>query len=91
MDQAPGILKKVPPKYPYTARRRNITGQVLVRFLVNEDGAVTRPAILEAEPRGVFEKAVLQALNHWRFTPGYFEGKPVPTWVVLPIRFNLSG
>ncbi|WP_124329516.1 energy transducer TonB [Desulfonema ishimotonii] len=91
VDQVPEIVKKVEPMYPYRARRRNIHGEVVVRFLVSAAGHVERPSIVEARPGGVFEKSVLQAVRRWRFKPGYFKGKPVPTWVVLPIRFNLNG
>ncbi len=91
VDQKPGILKKVNPTYPHRARRRNIRGKVTVKFLVSVNGDVTRPSIVKAHPKGIFEQSVLKAIREWRFTPGYYKGNPIPTWVVLPIQFNLNG
>lgn len=91
VDQKPMILKKVEPIYPNRARRRNIKGKVTVKFLVSSSGHVTRPSIVKATPKGFFEQSVLQAVRKWLFKPGYYQGRPVATWVVLPIQFNLSG
>lgn len=90
VDQAPKILSKAEPSYPYTARRRKIAGKVIVRFLVDPKGKVQKPRIIEANPEGVFEDSVLAAIRKWRFKPGYFKGKAVATWVVLPVHFKLT-
>jgi protein TonB len=91
VDQAPRVVKQVKPMYPFRARRRNISGQVVVKFLVDDNGRVTRPSVVEADPQGVFEKSALQAVRQWRFSPGKYKGRAVATWVELPIRFSLSG
>jgi protein TonB len=91
VDRAPVVIQKMEPAYPRRAKRRNITGQVTVKFLVTQNGDVSKLSILDAEPKGVFENSVMNALPHWRFEPGYYKGKPVRTWVVIPILFNLKG
>ena len=91
VDSAPRLLHSVPPDYPFAARSRNIQGSVTVRFLVDESGRVDEPTVLKADPPGVFESSVLKAVRRWRFSPGQRHGKPVPTWVELPVRFDLSG
>ncbi len=91
VDQAPRVVKQVKPMYPFRARRRNISGQVVIKFLVDDDGRVTRPSVVEADPKGVFEKSALQAVRQWRFSPGKYKGRAVATWVELPIRFSLNG
>ena len=91
VDRTPRVIQKMEPSYPHRAKRRNITGQVTVKFLVTQNGSVDRLSILNAEPEGIFENSVMNALPHWRFEPGYYKGKPVHTWVVLPIHFNLNG
>ncbi len=91
VDQVPQLIKRVEPFYPYSARIRGITGKVVVKFLVDSKGYVRKPVILKATPKGIFEEPVLQAVRRWRFRPGYWHGHPVATWVVLPIRFKLSG
>jgi protein TonB len=91
VDREPRLVSRVPPIYPYSARRRGINGEVVVRFLVDTSGRVNKLTIVRAQPKGIFEQAVEQSINRWRFKPGYFQGRPVATWVVLPIRFKLSG
>ncbi|MFZ2446914.1 MAG: energy transducer TonB [Syntrophobacteraceae bacterium] len=89
VDQVPKILKKIEPAYPSRARNLGIGGKVLVRFLVEPDGRVSRPSIVEAHPSGFFEQSALDAIRHWRFKPGCFKGRVVSTWVTLPFQFRL--
>lgn len=90
VDTPPRLSHPVNPVYPYDARRAGITGVVRVRFMVDEHGRVSKITILSAKPKNVFEKSVLNAVRRWRFRPGVLDGKPVPTWVEVPLRFNLN-
>lgn len=91
VDRGPQILKQQKPAYPLVARRRNLTGRVTVKFLVDRHGKVCKPKIVEAQPKGVFEQSVLDSITKWQFKPGVLKGKEVATWVVLPIQFRLTG
>jgi protein TonB len=62
---------------------------VVVRFLVDTEGRVSRLTVREALPKGIFEDAVLEAVSRWRFSPGVLHGAPVNTWVVAPFEFKL--
>ena len=90
MDKIPQPLHRVEPLYPQRARKQGICGKVVLRFLVEADGHVSRPSILEANPVGYFEQSALDAIRHWRFKPGVFRGRAVATWVVLPVQFQLT-
>ena len=90
MDAAPRLVRSIRPEYPAAARSRRMTGAVTVRFLGDEEGRVGEAAVLAADPPGVFEASVLAAVRRWRFEPGQRGGAPVPTWVVLPVRFDLE-
>ncbi len=91
VDQPPQVISRVPPIYPYSAKRRGVTGVVVVRFLVDVQGRVQRLRVMESKPPGIFDKCVHQAVAKWRFKPGVFQGQAVPTWVVVPIKFKLTG
>lgn len=91
VDQGPQLVASAPPEYPFAARSRNQSGTVTVRFLVVEDGSVAEVRVLAADPPGVFEASVLRAVRRWRLTPGRLGGQAVPTWVELPVRFDLGG
>lgn len=90
VDEAPGILRSVPPEYPYSAKRQGVTGVVEVKALVGADGNVQSVSVVSANPKGVFEDAVLVAVRKWKFKPGVKDGQNVPTWVVFPVRFELN-
>lgn len=59
----------VAPEYPRGAERRNLEGQVTVRYNVTPEGEVADVEVVEATPAGVFERAVLRALEQWRYAP----------------------
>jgi len=89
VDNPPKVVYKTVPVYPYTAKRRHITGKVVLRFLVDKSGVVSRIKVVESEPSGVFDKAATDAISRWKFKPGIFEGKPVSTWIVAPFDFRM--
>jgi protein TonB len=90
LDQPPREVARTHPIYPFKARQRNIEGKVQVKFLVGADGAVSRVEVLSAEPKGVFETSVLQAVPNWRFEPGRLDGRAVPAWVVTEVFFQVE-
>ncbi len=90
VDQMPIPIFRKKPIYPYRAKQLNITGKVKVKFLVDENGQVSHIKILKSVPPGIFDKSVLTALPSWRFSPGKIKGKPVPTWVITTIKFEIS-
>ena len=90
VDVAPTVLRSVEPQYPHAAKRKGITGVVEVKALVGADGRVQSVSVTKANPKGVFEDAVIMAVRNWRFKPGVKDGQDVPTWVVFPVRFELN-
>ena len=83
-------LARMPPVYPFRAKRRGIEGWATVRFLVDEQGNVNNISMMKSEPPGVFDKSVIKCVSTWRFEPGTVAGEPVKTWVETTIRFELE-
>ncbi len=90
MDVRPAVRHRVPPEYPDPARRTGTQGRVVLRLLVDEQGRARHVSVLEATPGGIFEQCAVDAVTRWTFTPGTREGRAVPTWVHLPVRFDLD-
>lgn len=90
VDHQPRVVEKTKPHYPEHARRLHKTGSVTLKFLVDAEGRVHQPSIIEATPAGWFEESALAAVVKWRFAPAKRQGKPVPTWLILPVRFTLE-
>lgn len=78
------------PVYPMMAKRQGIEGWVRVRFLVTDTGRVDKVSILDAQPRSIFDHAVIQCVSAWRFKPGTVEGNPVNVWAETVVRFELE-
>lgn len=75
--------------YPKEAEERKITGKVVVKALVSEEGRVIRYLILQ-EDYAPFREAVVAHIEDLRFRPGMKEGKVVKWWVVVPFLFGMS-
>ena len=60
-------VKKVKPKYPPEAEAQHIEGRVRVRLTVEVNGSVSEAKILAADPPGVFDSAVMEAVVQYIF------------------------
>lgn len=89
VDQPPKAMRKVMPVYPQEAKQNKIKGKVILRFLVNKKGNVEKAKVVFSKPKGIFEDKALEAIRKWKFKPGKYKEKPVRTWVMLPIDFEL--
>lgn len=77
-------------EYPQMEKENGIEGQVVVNFVVNEDGSISNIKILKGITKGLNEEAkrVIKTMPKWE--PGEQRGKPVKVRVNLPIRFSLN-
>ncbi|MGN6313093.1 MAG: M56 family metallopeptidase [Rhodanobacteraceae bacterium] len=55
------------PIYPLGALEQGIEGKVVIEFSLNPDGTVRDPAVVAAQPAGVFDNAATRALLGWKF------------------------
>lgn len=80
------------PDYPKRALKRGVSGQVTVEFDVDTQGRVVAPRVLSAQPADIFNRAVLQALNEFRFLPLVLNGEAVITKnVTETFVFSIDG
>ncbi|NLD37405.1 MAG: TonB family protein [Desulfatiglans sp.] len=90
VDRKPRVIRPFTPIYPYDAQRKGIEGNVVLRFVVDENGMVQNPEVIKAEPAGVFEQAALAAIVKYKFDPAVVNTKKVKCYAVLPIGFRLN-
>jgi TonB family protein len=88
-DAPPVSVKQVSPQVTRLAIQRRVTGTVLLRVLVDENG---EPAIVEilrdtALKVGLGE-ASKAALEQWRWKPATKDGHRVKTWVTVQVPFK---
>ncbi len=75
--------------YPVEARDLKLEGRVDFRILVDAQGHYVRHITLKRS-NPIFEEACLKQLKNIQFEPGRMGDRPVPVWVMIPFKFNLS-
>ena len=77
-------------QYPQEARDKEISGRVLVGFIVEKDGSIGDVKVVKGIGGGCDEEAVrvVKAMPKWK--PGMDKGKPVRVSYVMPFTFKLQ-
>jgi protein TonB len=78
------------PHYPESARREGKEGRVLLRVLIDDEGRTKAVEVTASSGHDMLDHAATEAIKKWRFMPARAGGKPVETWVKVPIDFQLS-
>lgn len=82
---------RVEPRFPVAALRDGISGWVKLSFSIDESGAVTDVEVLQAEPRGVFDREAARALRRWKYQPQVIDGKAIrQTNLQVVLDFNVE-
>jgi periplasmic protein TonB len=62
-------LVRIQPQYPARAAAGNIEGWVRCQFTITPAGGVVDAIVTDSEPRGVFDRAALEAVSRWKYKP----------------------
>jgi TonB family protein len=89
LDQKPVPRFQARPRYPFEMRRAGIRGEVVVDFVVNNEGDVVNAFALRST-QVEFEAPAVEAVSKWKFRPGQKGGQAVHTHMQVPIVFSLS-
>ena len=79
----------VPPQYPESALDDRVSGSVTVAYVVDTKGRVKSVRVTQSSPRGIFDRAAVDAIREWRYRPAIYNGQPVEVPVRALIRFEL--
>ncbi len=86
--EPPRLLHEVKAQYTEDARRRGITGDVLLEVVIRRDGSVGDVHVLQGLGFGLEDRAI-SAVKQWRFAPGRRKGVPVDVLVEVAVEFTL--
>ncbi len=78
-------------KYPPIARENNITGRVILSFVVEKNGDLTDIKVLRGIGGGCDEEAVRVFKSAPAWKPGVQNGRPVRVAYTMPVFFQLAG
>ncbi|WP_187027623.1 energy transducer TonB [Persicimonas caeni] len=90
VDTKPKPLRQVQPQLPARLVQKQVEGKVVAECMVDEQGRVEWVRIKSANPPGVFDQIVKEALRQWQFQPATYKGRPVKTATVVPFEFELG-
>jgi TonB family protein len=89
IDTPPVSVRQVKPQATDLAVRRHISGTVLLRVLVDENGVPAKVEILRDTALKVgLGEAGRSALEQWRWKPAMKDGHKVKTWIVVQVPFK---
>ncbi len=87
VEKEPKIVKLQAPKLPESAIRAGLTGRVIVKVLIDEQGKPSQAVILTSSNH-VFDECVVNAVMSSKFEPGMMSSGPVQTWMSIPFIFK---
>jgi protein TonB len=76
------------PEYPIAAKKRGLTGTVLLKVVIDMHGNVTRVEVVRGEEP--FSSAAVKAVKKWKYKPAYFEKNPITVYRIIKIPFKLA-
>ena len=83
----PQYLSNPAPEYPLASHRRHEEGTVLLKVAVSADGLPTAVSLERSCGHGLLDDAALETVRRWTFAPARAGGVPIPSVVVIPVRF----
>lgn len=75
-------------RYPEEARKMNIQGKVVVRFVVTSEGTIKEVSVVNGVHPLIDAEAIRVVKMLPLFSPGRSNGKPVDVWYAIPINFR---
>lgn len=89
VDEKPQAKKQAQPVYPSAARRAGKEGYVVAEFVIEADGTTSDIQIKQSSDP-VFNKATIEAIRKWRFSPGKKGNRVVKTRTRVKLPFQLN-
>lgn len=80
-----------PPPYPLQALRRGLTGEVVLRVLVDAQGRPVSAVVETSSGSKLLDNAALKfVLARWHFIPALQNGGPIEAQALVPIDFVIE-
>lgn len=78
------------PVYPPFALRSGQEGTVLLSLYVTDEGLIDEVRVTRSSGWPLLDNAAMESVRNWRLQPGEQSGRPVCSWVQVPIVFKLE-
>lgn len=89
----PGVLNRVEPVYPQSARQAGVAGTVVLKVQVLENGAPGSITLFRSSGSDALDEAARTAVQQWRFVPArnLDTGRAIACVTTIPVSFRLNG
>jgi protein TonB len=84
----PTKIFHVPPVYPQIALGAGVQGVVILEATIDETGRIENVRVLRSHP--LLERAAVEAVERWRYTPTRLNGQPVPIILTVTVNFMIE-
>jgi TonB family protein len=85
----PVCLNRRNPKYPLGAVAGSIAEPIMVRVIIDKDGAVRHPRLLNPTAAPTLVYAATEAMKKWQFQPASVDGKACAMDFELTVNFQM--
>jgi TonB family protein len=82
------LLYVVQPEYPWPAIEKNVSGRVVVKAVIAEDGSVQDARAISGDP--LLIRAALEAIRKWRYSPTYLNREPIEVETTIYVDFKMQ-
>jgi protein TonB len=82
--ERPKLLSNRPPTLTPEAKAANIQGLAIVKCVINLDGSLSNCRLIKGLQ--FLDKAILEAVSTWRYTPVTFQGRPVTVEYIIQVK-----
>jgi protein TonB len=82
----PVPVRTVAPEYPRELKADGVSGLVMVKCTIDEQGNVSDTEIAKSSNEK-FDRFATEAIKKWKFKPARQDGAPVTVQVTIPIKF----
>jgi len=83
-----GLIHKVAPKYPRSARKAHIEGTVVLCAVIQKNGVIRDLRAISGPPELV--PAAMEAVKKWRYRPYVFQGQTIEVSTDIRVNFQLT-
>lgn len=82
------LIRKVEPSYPVLARTARISGDVVLKAIIDKQGVIQDLQLVSGHPMLV--PAAIEAVQQWRYRPYLLNGQPVEVETTITVIFTLA-
>ena len=84
----PVLVHRVEAVYPELAKRARVSGNVILRITITEEGSVKDIRVVNGHP--LLSGAAVEAVKQWRYMPAMQDGEHIPVTTQVTIIFKMG-